>query len=89
MAPQTARGVVGRVKVNDGKAVGAICDVSTRVSKDTSGTGARIAYDAKATSLPHGEMVADPTRPSTWIVRSWSKVALSKADLMGFPFFGA
>ena len=27
-------------------------------------------------------MVADPTRPSTWIVPSESKLSLSKADLM-------
>ena len=57
-------------------------------SRDTHKIPTRKAYDAKATSLPHGEMVADPTLPSTWMVRSWSNVALSNADLMGFPFLG-
>ncbi len=34
-------------------------------------------------------MVADPTSPSTWMVPSASKLSLSKADLMLFPFLGA
>lgn len=48
-----------------------------------------ISYDANATSLPDGEIVADPTSPATWIVPSASKLSLSKADLIGLPFFGA
>ncbi len=33
-------------------------------------------------------MVADPTRPSTWIVPSASKVSLSKADFIALAFSG-
>lgn len=43
-------------------------------------------YDARATSLPDGEMVADPTLRSTWIDTSASNVVLSNADLIIFPF---
>jgi len=33
-------------------------------------------------------MVADPTRPATWMVASASKLSLSKADLIDTPFLG-
>jgi hypothetical protein len=47
------------------------------------------AHEARATSRPEVEMVAEPTRPSTWIVASASNVSLSKPDLMALAFFGA
>lgn len=34
-------------------------------------------------------MVAEPTRPSTWIVPSASKLSLSYADLIIRPFLGS
>lgn len=46
-------------------------------------------HEASAISRPDGEMVADPTRPSTWNVPSASKVSLSYGDLMILTFFGA
>lgn len=48
-------------------------------------------YDAIATSLPEGEIVAEPTSLSsflTCIVRFPLKVALSKADFGGFSVSG-
>lgn len=50
------------------------------------GSEGRVSHDAKATSRPEGEMVADPTRPSTWIVTSASKLSLSKADFIVLTF---
>lgn len=47
------------------------------------------AHEARATSRPEVEMVAEPTRPSTWIVASASNVSLSKPDLMALAFLGA
>ena len=35
------------------------------------------AHDARATSRPEGEIVAEPTKPSTWMVPSASNVSLS------------
>ena len=43
-------------------------------------------HEARAMSRPEGEMVAEPTSPSTWIVASASNVLLSKADFIVFPF---
>jgi hypothetical protein len=48
-----------------------------------------VSHDAKATSRPEGEMVADPTMPSTRIVTPSSKLSLSKADFIDFTFLGA
>lgn len=45
-----------------------------------------ITHDAKATSRPDGEIVADPTFRSTCIDTSASNVVLSNADLIVFPF---
>lgn len=50
--------------------------------------GAFSTHDARAMSLPEGEMVAEPTTPSTWIEPSASKLSLSYADLMIRPFLG-
>lgn len=44
------------------------------------------AYDAKATSRPEGEIVADPTFRSSKMEISLSKVVLSKADLIVLLF---
>lgn len=46
-------------------------------------------YDARATSRPEGEMVADPTPRVIRKVTSSSKVGLSKADLIVFDFFSS
>lgn len=88
--------VVGRVQVNDGEAIRARRatsalgeDIESYGEAKDGRMGECAAYDARAMSLPHGDMVADPTLPSTWMVRSWSNVALSDADFMIFPFFGA
>lgn len=54
----------------------------------TSVSGAFSTHDARAMSLPEGEMVAEPTTPSTWIEPSASKLSLSYADLMIRPFLG-
>lgn len=45
-----------------------------------------VTYDARATSLPDGEIVAEPTVRSTCMATPVSNVALSKADLIVFPF---
>ena len=58
-------------------------------SEPTTKEEAAVSHDARATSRPEGEMVADPTRPSTWIVPSASKLSLSKADFIDFTFLGA
>lgn len=50
--------------------------------------GALSTHDARAMSLPEGEIVAEPTTPSTWIEPSASKLSLSYADLMTRPFLG-
>jgi len=57
-------------------------------SSGTRCRGGGHSHDASATSRPDGEMVAEPTSPSTWIVASASKLSLSYADLIDFPFFG-
>lgn len=51
------------------------------------GRGFGSPYEARATSLPDGEIVADPIFRSTCMETSAAKVELSKADFMDFPFF--
>lgn len=72
-----------RVEIDDIEAIGSIDIYKSQIERINWQTW---AYDARATSLPEGEMVADPTLRSTWIDTSASNVVLSKADLIVFPF---
>ena len=56
-----ARGIQRRVEINDVKSIGAIDTYKCEKSR----TQFADAYDARATSLPEGEIVADPTLRST------------------------
>lgn len=51
--------------------------------------GLAATHDARAMSRPAGDMVAEPTRPSTRMLTSASKVSLSTADLMALPLDGS
>lgn len=86
VAAQPAWRTPRRVEVYDGKTFGAgraLVRGQIRVVRGE----ARDPHDARATSRPDGEMVADPTRPSTWMVPSASKLSLSKADFIVLTFF--
>ena len=72
MAAQATGWVVGRVQVNYSKTIWS--DESQRRASEAPLEG---THEARAISLPDGEMVAEPTRPSTWMVPSASKLSLS------------
>ena len=87
MAAQASRWVVGRVQVDNCEPFGSNPTISTEwyavwVMESTA------AYEARAISRPEGEMVAEPTRPSTWMEPSDSKLSPSYADLITLPFLG-
>lgn len=86
MAAEPPRRAPGRVEVNDGETIGSVTGVSCVCLARGMGIG---AHEARATSRPEVEMVAEPTRPSTWIVASASNVSLSKPDLMALAVLGA
>lgn len=83
MATQASGRVVRRIEVDDGQPIRSN-EKLVEPSRDCSNS----THDASATSRPEGEMVAEPTRPSTRKLPSASKLSLSKADLMIFPFRG-
>jgi hypothetical protein len=78
-----SRRIQRRVEVDDIEAVGSM-EIYKSIQEENKWYGS--AYDARATSLPEGEIVADPTLRSTWIETSASNVVLSKADFIVFPF---
>lgn len=84
-ASQTPWRAVWRIQVNNCKPFGTKRGLLVAITKRFD---ALPTHDARAISRPEGEIVAEPTTPSTWIEPSDSKLSLSYADFTIRPFLG-